>query len=86
LRYRQRKERKALMNKAVRLRRSVSTKSGKVHPKGSLWRIISGSGPHFMVRSVNEDGSWTEEDQYISNLERGDFDSDDQVPPTPKSP
>jgi len=83
MRYQQRKERKALMGKAVRLRRNIHMKNGTVHAKGSLWRVIGGTGAGFYVQSVNDDGSWPEESKYISNLERRDFDPDLSVPAKP---
>lgn len=78
--YQNRKMRKMLMGKAVRLLRSVTMKSGRVYQKNSLWRVVGGQGSAFEVRAINKDGTWMEDYQAISNLSRGDFELDLSVP------
>lgn len=57
LEYRLRKERKALVGKAVRLTRKVTLKSGKTYPKGSLWGVVDNRGQHFDIVALSDDGN-----------------------------
>jgi hypothetical protein len=87
-RYQMRKERKALMGKAVRLSRDVEMKSGKIYKKDSLWRVCGGQGRDFDVVGINKDGSYEKGDNHrvISRLNKYDFVVDLGIPgkPDPK--
>ena len=58
--YRDRKRRKALVGKAVRLTGDVTTKSGKVYKEGTLWRVTYNEGKKFTVAGIKKDGQWDE--------------------------
>ncbi|HEY8097175.1 MAG TPA: hypothetical protein VIE65_13915 [Methylobacter sp.] len=55
-RYLMRKKRKALMGKAVRLVYDVTLRSGTIHKKGTLWRVIRGAGTKFDLIGILDNG------------------------------
>jgi len=83
--YAQRKLRKQLMGKGVRLVRDVKMRSGTVYSKGTLWRVTSGSGSDFGVTGMNEDGTLNYE-RAINNLDKFDFEVDPSAPEAPVEP
>jgi hypothetical protein len=87
-RYAQRKQRKALMGKAVRLVRDVTMKSKKVYVKGTLWRVTDGKGSTVCVSGINEDGTWEKhvdgDRRGINNLDFDDVSVDPAIPDLPK--
>lgn len=87
-RYRMRKERKALIGKAVRLKRQITTKGGSVYEKGSLWRVVSGSGRQFDIYGIGKDGK-VERDKggvkrHVRCVESWSFEVDPSVPSDPE--
>jgi hypothetical protein len=83
--YRQRKTRLALVGKAVRLRRDITMQSGKVHPKGSLWRVSSNRGERFALSGLGEDGKELNGAfrVFISDAHERDFEVDENIPLEP---
>lgn len=81
IRYERRKERKALMGKAVRLKGDVTMRSKTVYKKGTLWRITGGSGSDFSVSGINADGTFDKKRRFIQNLSRWEFEVDESIPP-----
>lgn len=69
--YRNRKRRKALVGKAVRLTSTITTKGGKRYEKGSLWRVTSNKGQKFDIVGVGEDGQWEDGHRDVWGAERG---------------
>lgn len=78
-RYAWRKQRRALMGKAVRLLRNVTMKSEKVYKAGSLWRVVGGKGREIEVRGIKDDGTW---EPYVDGVTRwiSNLSFDDVVP------
>lgn len=87
-RYAMRKQRKALMGKAVRLVRDVTMKSKKVYAKGTLWRVTDGQGFTVCVSGINEDGTWEKhvdgDRRGINNLDFDDVFVDPAIPDLPR--
>lgn len=79
-RYENRKRRKALIGKAVRLVQSVKLTNGKVHAAGSLWRVYGGKADVFDIYGIREDGRRESPDRSIINLRYPFFAVDPSVP------
>lgn len=84
--YQSRKRRKALVGKAVRLISAVTTKGGKRHEKGSLWRVDSNRGRDFRIVGIDEQGRIVRGDDWrcVTRVPEQDFKVDDSIPPEPK--
>lgn len=54
--YEQRKRRKAMHGKAVRIKRRIETRGGAVYEPGSLWRVGEGRGDLFTIVGITSDG------------------------------
>jgi len=78
-RYQQRKLRKELMGKAVRLVRPVTMQSGSVYEKDTLWRITGGKGDEFSIAGLNDDGT-PEWKRIINGVVRRDFEIEESIP------
>ena len=91
-RYRKKKQRRALIGKAVRLLRMIHTEGGQRHDKGTLWRVTRGRGDYFDLTGIAESG--VEEGLQGSGAEGGrrfvmsvhsrSFEVDVSIPAAPK--
>ena len=92
--YRKRKALLALVGKAVRLVRDITTMGGTVHKKGSLWRVNEVSrGALRLVGilkngqreppKVDDDGS--KDHRYVGGVPPSDFVVDETIPAAPKN-
>ncbi len=77
-RYRQRKLRKELLGKAVRLVFPITTRGGTEYPIGSLWRVTDGSGRRFSIVGINADGS--RDERFVMGVLHSDFDVAEGIP------
>ena len=82
--YYQRKRRKSLVGRAVRLTRNVTMKNGTVYLKGSLWRIYRNTGKIFAIHGIEESGKESDPYRVITNMEEYDMELDSTIPPAPK--
>ncbi len=78
--YQRRKRNKALVGKAVRLIRDITTRSGLVHKKGSLWRITSTERGMFSLTGINEDGTFEKVRRGLIETPHYYFEVDPSVP------
>ena len=87
--YRIRTRNKALVNKAVRLNRDISTTNGKTYKEGSLWRVTSLNRGTFNISAINEDGSDADEGldwkdkRRVCKMGYFDLEIDWTIPPEP---
>lgn len=79
-RYENRKIRKQLMGKAVRLVRDVKMMDGTVYKSGSLWRVIGGSGRDFEIEGIETDGTPSKKSRGIRKMRAHDFEVDPDIP------
>lgn len=82
-RYAQRKLRKQLTGKAVRLARKIETRGGTVHEAGTLWRVGGGEGATFTIVGILPDGSHDGSARCIRGVDPDDFVLDESVPGEP---
>jgi hypothetical protein len=64
--YRRRKERQALLDKRVRLVRSITTTGGDEYAAGTLWKVTSNSGGGLTIKQEDGDG-------WIRNMQPNDL-------------
>jgi hypothetical protein len=59
--------------------------SGKVHPKGNLWRVSSNRGERFALSGLGEDGKELNGAfrVFISDAHERDFEVDENIPIEP---
>jgi hypothetical protein len=74
-RYQNRKIRKALIGKAVRLIEPIETKGGKRYEIGSLWRVTGGHGREFSITGIKKDGS-LDADRFVRGVYRTSLEVD----------
>jgi len=86
--YRKKKQRKAWLGKAIRLKQAVTTQGGAAHEKGTLWRVIDGRGDHFSIAGIDDEGRRLlgEDKRFVMNVHMGKFELDNAVPPEPPEP
>ena len=78
--YKMKKARQALHNKAVRLSEEISTKGGKIYPRGSLWRVVAWGGGLFDIEGIDEDGARAKDGRYVRGVEMSSLTIDESVP------
>jgi hypothetical protein len=81
--YQQLKKRKALLGKPVQLVREITTKGGKVYPKGSLWRVQTGPRGVLDLVGITAEGKQEEPYRGLSGMEPGDMEIVSGVPEDP---
>jgi len=79
-RYAQRKLRKELTGKAVRLTQKVVTQGEKVYEKGSLWRVTGGTGDTFSIMGINDEGKQAKNRRYVTGVRSTSFEVDESIP------
>jgi len=80
--YARRKVLQALLGKAVRLVRSITTKGGTKYVKGSLWRVTDLSRGEFTIAGIDKDGEL--EERSIRCVSRRDFEVVPEIADDPK--
>jgi hypothetical protein len=77
--YMRRKENQALLGKAVRLARAITTKGGDSYAKGSLWRVTYLSRGTFTINGIRKDGNESEPTRVIRCVSRHDFEATPEI-------
>jgi hypothetical protein len=79
MKYQRRKRKKALLGKAVRLTRDVTTRGHDTYKEGSLWMARESGTGKITVIGLTEDGEYDRE-RTIYGLDPEDLESDPSVP------
>jgi len=91
--YRRRKALRALLYKAVRLTRDITTTDESTYKKGSLWRVIEARGDSFTIAGIAADGrrqaptthaDGSPDHRWICEVASRSFTVDDTIPAEPK--
>jgi hypothetical protein len=77
--YERQKRRKLFLGKAVILKEKIETRSGKIYPIGSLWRVIV-SDNGFTIVEINKDGTRKENAGYVRCVDHHKLCIDPEIP------